>query len=330
MSSTRVEDPRVLAVDDPQNVSAFRKRTTLAERLWTGRSSTGKFWVAISPALILYLVFTVYPMGQVVVASFTDARGFNRAWEFLGLDNFVRIFSGDPVLMEAVGNTAIYGFFKIVVQTVLAFLFAVLLHRQLRLGNIYRAIFFAPMVISPVAIVFVWSFMYDPTTGTFNTILRSLGMGGLAQDWLGNYDLALYSVILVDLWSGLGFNIVIFLAGLSTIPGEILEAAKVDGARGWKSLRFITLPLMIPSIGLVLVLSINGALRAFDTVYLMTRGGPGNSTQLYMTQVFQEGMVNNNFGYASAMAVLVIIVLIAIAAVQNRLNNRIAAEEEGR
>ena len=134
-------------------------------------------------------------------------------------------------------------------------------------------------------------------------------------------------MILVDLWSGLGFNIVIFLAGLSTIPSEILEAARVDGAKGWKSLRYITLPLMIPSIGLVLVLAINGALRAFDTVYLMTRGGPGNSTQLYMTQVFQEGLVNNNFGYASAMAVLVLIVLIAIAAMQNRLNNKIATEE---
>lgn len=324
MSSTRVEDIRVLALDDPKQTRSLR------DRLWTGRSATGKFWIAVSPALVLYLVFTVYPMLQVVVASFTDARGFNRPWEFVGLENFARIFSGDPVLMEAVGNTAIYAFFKIVVQTVVAFLIAVLLHRQLMLGNIYRAIFFAPMVISPVAIVFVWSFMYDPTSGTFNTILESIGLGSLAQDWLGNYDLALYSVILVDLWSGLGFNIVIFLAGLSTIPGEILEAARVDGARGWKSLRYITLPLMIPSIGLVLVLSINGALRAFDTVYLMTRGGPGNSTQLYMTKVFQEGMVNNNFGYASAMAVLVLVVLIGIAAAQNRLNNRIAAEEGNR
>lgn len=319
--STRVDDLRVIAVDDPRTTRSLKRR------LWTDRSSAGKFWIAISPALALYLVFTIYPMIQVVVASFTDARGFNQPWEFVGLDNFVRIFSGDPVLMEAIGNTAIYAFFKVIVQTVLAFLIAVLLHRQLMLGNIYRAIFFAPMVISPVAIVFTWSFMYDPASGTFNTILRNIGLGALAQDWLGNYDLALYSVILVDLWSGLGFNIVIFLAGLSTIPSEILEAARVDGARGWKSLRYITLPLMIPSIGLVLVLAVNGALRAFDTVYLMTKGGPGNSTQLYMTQVFQEGLVNNNFGYASAMAVLVLIVLIVIAAVQNKLNNKIAEDE---
>ncbi|RIQ17834.1 carbohydrate ABC transporter permease [Jiangella rhizosphaerae] len=295
-------------------------------RWWADRSPAGKFWLAVAPALIVYGVFTVYPMGQVIVSSFTDARGFNRPVNFVGLENFARIFSGDTVLLQAIGNTAIYGFFKVIVQTVLAFLIAVLLHRRLLLGNVYRSIFFAPMVISPVAIVFTWSFMYDPTTGTINTTLRSLGLDHLAQDWLGSYDLALYSVILVDLWSGLGFNIIIFLAGLSTIPGEIMEAAKVDGARAWTTLRYVTIPLMVPSIGLVLVLAINGALRAFDTVYLMTRGGPGNETQLYMTQVFHEGLVRNNFGYASAMAVLVIVVLIAIAAAQNRLTKSTTAE----
>ncbi len=324
MTATRIEDPRVVPAAEQPPLSPLKRR------VWSDRSSSGKFWIAISPALLLYGIFTVYPMLQVVFASFTDAQGFNRPFDFIGLDNFVRIFEGDAVLTQAIGNTAIYAFFKVIVQTILAFLIAVLLHRQLLLGNIYRAIFFAPIVISPVAIVFTWSFMYDPTSGTINELLRGVGLGALAQDWLGNYDLALYSVILVDLWSGLGFNIVIFLAGLSTIPGEILEAARVDGAKGWKSLRFITIPLMVPSIGLVLVLSINGALRAFDTVYLMTRGGPGNQTQLYMTQVFQEGLVRNNFGYASALAVLVIVILIAIAATQNKLNGKIAENEETR
>jgi len=210
---------------------------------------------------------------------------------------------------------------------VLAFLIAVLLHRQLLLGNIYRAIFFAPMVVSPVAIVFTWQFMYDPSSGTINTLLESVGLGAFTQDWLGNYDLALFSVIIVDLWSGLGFNIVIFLAGLSTIPTEIIEAARVDGARGWRTMWNITIPLIVPAIGLVLVLSVNGALRAFDTVYLMTRGGPSDATELYMTQVFKEGLVDNNFGYASAMAVLVLIVLIAIAWAQQRLNARMSEEE---
>lgn len=300
-------------------------------RAWRSSGPVGKFWIAVAPALLLYAVFTVYPMAQVVVASFTDARGFTQPWSFLGLEQYGKIFDGsDPTFVKALQNTGIYAFFKIVVQTIVAFLIAVLLHRQLLLGNIYRAIFFAPMVISPVAIVFTWQFMYDPSSGTINTLLDTVGLGALAQDWLGNYDLALYSVIVVDLWSGLGFNIVIFLAALSTIPGEILEAARVDGARGWRTLWHITIPLIVPAIGLVLVLSINGALRAFDTVYLMTRGGPSDATELYMTQVFKEGLVDNNFGYASAMAVLVLVVLVGIAWAQQRLNARLAAAEEGR
>jgi raffinose/stachyose/melibiose transport system permease protein len=295
-----------------------------SKRRLPGTSGSGRFWIAVAPALLLYGVFTLYPMAQVIGFSFTDSRGFNQPVNFIGLDNFVKVFSGDPDLAKAVSNTLIYAFFKVVVQTILAFLIAVLLHQKLLLGNVYRAIFFAPIVISPVAIVFTWSFMYDPGTGTINSTLRDLGLGFLAQDWLGNYDLALFSVILVDLWAGIGFSVVIFLAGLGTIPGEVLEAAKVDGARGWNSLRFITVPLMAPSIGLVLVLAINGALRAFDTVYLMTKGGPGDQTELFMTTVFSEGLVKNNFGYASAMAVLVIIVLVGIAATQNRLNNKLS------
>ncbi|WP_432483485.1 carbohydrate ABC transporter permease [Kineococcus esterisolvens] len=289
---------------------------------WPRHGSATAFWLAVAPAVAVFGVFTVWPMLQVVGASFTNSRGFAGTVDFTGLENYRTIFSADPTLVKAVTNTAVYAFFKIVVQTVAAFLIAVLLHRRLLLGNAYRAIFFAPMVISPVAIVFTWSFMYDPTTGTINQLLAGLGLGFLQQDWLGDYDLALYSVILVDLWSGLGFSVVIFLAGLSTIPAEILEAARVDGARAWGTVRHITLPLMAPTIGLVLVLAVNGALRAFDTVYLMTRGGPGNQTQLFMTQVFFEGLVKNNFGYASAMAVLVIVLLVGIATTQNKLNRR--------
>jgi len=293
-----------------------------------GRGSV-KFWIAVAPALILYGVFTLFPMGQVVGFSFTDSRGFNQPVNFIGLENFMKVFSGDEDLAQASRNTLIYAFFKVIVQTVLAFLIAVLLHQKMRLGNLYRAIFFAPIVISPVAVVFTWSFMYDPTSGTINNTLRDLGLGFFAQDWLGNYDLALLSVIVVDMWAGIGFSIVIFLAGLGTIPTEVLEAARVDGAKGFKSLRFITVPLMAPSIGLVLVLAVNGALRAFDTVYLMTKGGPGNQTELFMTTVFTEGLVKNNFGYASSMAVLVIIVLVGIAAAQNKLNNKLSEGGNG-
>ncbi|GAA2879279.1 sugar ABC transporter permease [Streptosporangium fragile] len=283
-----------------------------------------RFWIALAPALVLYTVFTLYPMAQVVLSSVTDSNGFTGDSDFVGLDNFARMFTRDPALLDALGNTGVYAFFRIVVQTVLAFGIAVLLNKKMVGGNVYRATFFAPIVISPVAIVFTWSFMFDPTTGTVNTTLRDLGLGSWAQDWLGDYDLALYSVILVDIWASIGFSVVIFLAGLGTIPSEVLEAARVDGATGWRSLRHITVPLMRPTFGLVLVLAVNGALRAFDTVYLMTKGGPGGATELYMTRVFFEGFVKNHFGYASSMAVVVIVVLIGIAYLQNRFEREMS------
>jgi raffinose/stachyose/melibiose transport system permease protein len=290
------------------------------------RTPSANFWLAVAPAIAIYSVFTIWPIAQVVASSVTNASGFGGTPDLVGLDNFVEIFGGDPELVEAAVHTAIYAFFLVIVQTILAFFIAVLLNKKVRGSSIYRAAFFAPIVISPVAVVFTWSFMFDPTTGTINSALRDLGLGSLAQDWLGNYDLALYSVIIVDLWSGIGFSIVIFLAGLGTIPIEVTEAALVDGAGKWRTVTDITLPLMKPAFGLVAVLAINGALRAFNTVYLMTQGGPGNQTDLIMTRIFSEAFVRSHFGYASAIATLLVVVLVAVAAAQNRLDSKLVSE----
>ena len=291
------------------------------------RTPPGNFWIAVAPALAIYAAFTVWPMAQVIVSSVTDASGFGGTPDFVGYDNFVEIFTADPELAAAAVHTVIYAFFLVVVQIVLAFFIAVLLNKKVRGSSVYRAAFFAPIVISPVAVVFTWSFMFDPTTGTINSTLRDLGLGFLAQDWLGNYDLALFSVIAVDLWSGIGFSIVIFLAGLGTIPTEVTEAALVDGASKWRTVTDITLPLMKPAFGLVAVLTINGALRAFNTVYLLTQGGPGNQTDLIMTRIFSEAFVRSHFGYASAVATLLVVILVGVAAAQNRLDNKLASED---
>lgn len=279
----------------------------------------GKFWIAVAPALGIFAVFTLVPMASVIYYSLTEYNGFVGTPEFVGLDNFIRIFSGDERIMGALGHTGIYAFFYVIVQIVVAFLLAVLLERAIRGAAFYRAAFFLPVVISSVAVAFTWSFMFDPNTGSINTLLRNVGLGAFAQDWLGNYDLALYSVILVDLWRNIGFSIVIFIAGLGTIPVETIEAARIDGAGPWAMLRHITIPLMQPTIVLVAVLAINGALRAFDTVYLMTGGGPGNQTELYMTLAFDKAFVNRQFGLSSAMSILVVLVLVPIAILQSRL-----------
>lgn len=283
--------------------------------------AAGPFWIAVAPALLIFGIFTLVPMLNVVYFSFTKYNGFAGVPEWIGLENYIRILSGDPAINEALVHTGIYAFFYVVVQLVLAFFLAVLLERAIRGAAFYRAAFFLPVVISSVAVAYTWSFMYDPTNGAINSFLRSVGLGAFAQDWLGNYDLALLSVIAVDLWRNIGFSIVIFIAGLGTIPQEVTEAARIDGAGRWATLRYITVPLMTPTIGLVTVLAVNGALRAFDTVYLMTSGGPGSQTVLYMTLAFDKAFVNRQFGLSAAMSILVLVLLIPVAIMQSRLGN---------
>ena len=193
--------------------------------------------------------------------------------------------------------------------------------RVLRGAGFYRSAFFLPVVISSVAVAFTWQFLFDPNTGSINEVLRLVGLGNLAQDWLGNYDLALYSVIAVDVWRHLGSSVVIFIAGLSTVPQELQEAAEVDGAGPLRVLRHVTIPLLAPTLGLVLVLAANGALRAFDTVYLMTAGGPGSATELYMTLAFDKAFSDRDFGMSAAMSLLVVLVLVPLAIAQSRLGN---------
>jgi raffinose/stachyose/melibiose transport system permease protein len=274
-------------------------------------------------AIALYGALTLWPIANVLFHSFTDARSFGGTPQPVGFANYVRALTDDAELSGAVWHTFVYGAFILFAHLVLAFLVAVLMHGNLRGVSFYRAAFFAPIVVSPVAIVFTWSFMFDPTIGTVNSTLDAMGLGFLQQNWLGDYDLALYSVIVVDIWANIGFSVVIFLAGLSTIPGEVLEAARVDGAGRVRTVVSIIFPMMRPSFGLVGVLAMNGALRAFDTVYLMTQGGPGGQTELIMTYVFKEAFVVGGFGYASAIATMVAIILVGVVAVQQYFDRKI-------
>lgn len=293
-------------------------------------ADAARFWLAVTPALLVFGGFVLYPIGTVVYFSLTDYDGFRSDYDFVGLENYAAILAGDPAIVEAIGHTLVYGFFYIVVQTVVAFGLAVLMTQVLRGASFYRSAFFLPVVISAVAVAFTWQFLLDPNTGSINEVLRAVGLGGLAQDWLGNYDLALYSVIVVDLWRNIGFSIVIFIAGLSTIPQELQEAAQVDGASPLRVLRHITIPLLGPTLALVVVLAANGALRAFDTVYLMTGGGPGTATQLYMTLAFNKAFVVRDFGMSAAMSLLVVLVLVPLAIAQSRLGGDRSGSRAGR
>lgn len=277
-----------------------------------------QFAVAVAPALIVVILVLWVPISQVIAYSFTNFDGFTGVAEFVGLRNYVRLLS-DPAVGAALQHTAIYTFFYVVVQLVVAFMLALAVSAGIRGVLVYRSVFFIPVVVSPVAVVFAWSFLFDANSGAINTLLRSIGADALAQNWLGNFDLTLYSVITVDLWRTFGYYVVIFVAGLSTLPRETVEAARVDGANALQALWWVTIPQLRLTFGLAIVLALNGAFRAFDTVFLLTGGGPGNSTELYMTKTFDEAFTNQNFGYGAALATVLLVILLGVSALQRRL-----------
>lgn len=277
------------------------------------------FFISITPAFIIFFVFAFLPVLNSLYYSFTIYDGISGHFRWVWLDNFIEIFTNDSEVYTAFKHNMIWAIYYMIFQNILALLIAMLLDHRSKVTNVYRAVFFLPVVISSVASSFVWAFIYSPNMGSLNSMLESIGMGNLALDWLGNYDLALFSVMFVDLWKSIGFNIVIFLAGLQTIPEDLLEASEIDGASGFRKFISVIFPILLPTVGMVMTLSANSALRAFDTVYLMTSGGPGDATVLFMTKLINEAFSKNRFGYASAMAWVIFIILLLIAGIQARM-----------
>lgn len=274
--------------------------------------------LAIAPAFVIYFIFALYPVLGSFFYSFTSYDGISGAFKWVGLGNYIEMFTDDSEFLVALKHNAAWFVYYVGFQNILALLIALLLDRDMKGRNVYRAVLFLPVIISSVASSFVWSFILSPNMGSLNSLLRAVGLKALAKDWLGDYTLSLITVMMVDLWKNIGFNIVIFLAGLQTIPGDLLEAADVDGASGFRKFVSVTFPVMLPTVGLVFILSANSAVRAFDTVYLMTDGGPGNTTVLLMTKLINEAFSNNRFGYASAIAWFIFAILLVLAALQSK------------
>lgn len=285
------------------------------------------FFISIAPAFIIFFIFAVLPVISSLYYSFTIYDGISGHFRWVWLDNFFEIFTNDTEIFTALKHNLIWIIYYMFFQNILALLIAMLLDHKSKAANVYRAIFFLPVVISSVASSFVWAFILSPNMGSLNFLLKSVGLGNLAFDWLGNYNMALFSVMFVDLWKNIGFNIVIFLAGLQTIPEDLLQASEIDGASGFRKFISITFPILLPTVGMVMTLSANSALRAFDTVYLMTSGGPGDATVLLMTKLINEAFSKNRFGYASAMAWVIFIILLLIAGIQNKITGNKGEQE---
>lgn len=262
-------------------------------------------------ALILYFLFVALPGLMGVAYSFTDWNSYTTEVNFVGLDNFSTIFSGGSNYLDYIWNTLLFTLYTLLLKTIIALFLAVLLNYGVRrLAHLYRVIIYLPVVLPTIVVGLVFKSILNPRTGILNEFFRSVGLDALAQPWLVDPDIAMLSVVGVDTWKGVGYIMVILLAGLQTIPQEYYEAAAIDGASPIARFKHITLPLLIPALTVVTVLNLLYGLRVFDIIYVLTGGGPGYTTDVVFTAVFDE-FSKGRYGVGTALSSVLFIVMMA-------------------
>jgi raffinose/stachyose/melibiose transport system permease protein len=276
--------------------------------------------IFVTPALILYVAFTLYPAASGVAISFTDREGVVGG-NFVGVSNYVQAFH-DPQVLAALGNTVLYALIVVVVQNVAAIALAYWMQSMPRLRGVARVGTLVPSMMAFVAVGYIWTFIYSPVTGPLNIILNGLGLGSLAQVWLGNTSTALAAVAFTNVWMYVGYSATIYLSGFLSIPEQIYEAAQMDGARRWSRFRSIEWPLIAPALTVSLTLSIIGSLRVFDLILVMTQGGPINSTQSLSYVIYQESFGQLHFGYGTAIAVILLVLTVVVSFIVTSITRR--------
>lgn len=286
--------------------SQMRRRfSKLAPYLW------------VLPALTVYGIFKLYPLVSGLQMSLLRWDGIEEP-RYIGLRNFEKILS-DPMTGTVLMNNVHYAVGTVVGKIVLSLFLAILLHQALKGRTFYRTSLFMPVVMSFVVVGVLWSWLFNPQFGLINSFLRGLGLEFLVQDWLGDAAVALNSLILVDIWKWYGFHMVIFLAGLQSIPDELYEAARIDGASVWQQFRHVTLPMLQPVMIVNVTISVMGAFNVFDIPFIMTAGGPANATNVMALHIYIRGFKFYRFGFSAALSYVLLVIVTLVAAIQLKL-----------
>lgn len=292
--------------------------TAVGSRSRTGRNlrAWGVAGLFLLPALALYALFVLFPIVQAARFSLFDWNGLEALDKFIGLANFERALA-DPVFLGAVSHNAFIVILSLAVQIPFALGLALMLNRQFRGRAILRLIFFAPYVIAEVITAIVWSLMLQPN-GLAEHSLSAIGLEDAYQPWLADPGTVLIALFFIITWKYFGFHMILLLAGLQGIPRELEEAAAIDGASRWQGIRYVTLPLLGPTIRVSVFLSIIGSLQLFDLVWVTTRGGPVNASSTMAVYMFDRGFVRFQFGYGSAVAVILFLICFVLALAYQR------------
>jgi raffinose/stachyose/melibiose transport system permease protein len=270
-----------------------------------------------APAALLYGFLYLYPAVSNLLYSTQRWDGVTKP-EFVGLHNFKYLIANDLTFHKIVGNNIRFSFIVVILQTLFSLLFAIFLVKNTKSNIFLRTVFFFPTILSSVSVGLIWTFLYNPNFGFINATLKSLGLNSLALNWLNDARFSLYSVAIAQIWFHTGQMVVIYLAGLQQIPQELYESAEVDGASRWHQFRYVTWPMALPTTAVVVAYTTIQTFRAFDLVYSMTQGGPMNSSDLIVTNIFNMAFGAYKFGYASAESVILIIFVLVITWIQRR------------
>jgi multiple sugar transport system permease protein len=283
------------------------------------KRETSTAWLFSLPALVLLLVFLVIPFILAFAFSFTDQRLIpnpNLPTEFIRLRNYIRLFA-DTTFYKALSNNFIFAVVVVPIQTAFALILAMLVNQKVKLVNLYRTIYFSPVVTTMVVVAIVWSFLYNPGEGFINQILKIVTFGRAEPlDWLKSPRLAFPAIMVLSIWQGVGFQMIIFLAGLQDIPKELYEAAQVDGAGRWRQFWSVTLPQLRNTTIFVVIATTILAFKLFDQVWVLTQGGPQQATMTTIVYLYRQGFSQLRVGYASTIAVVFFLIVLLISIIQ--------------
>ena len=281
-------------------------------------NKTGKkSWIAylyILPMIVLSFVLVYYCIIDTVVVSFTDWDGMTDVFHFVALKNYIKMFK-DHVFWTSVVNNLIFFVGTVFIQALLGFVLAVLLKKKLPGSNVFKAIYFMPIAMA-TSITAIFRIIMDPTNGALNQFLRAIHLNGFAVNWLGDPKIALVSVIIVNIFQWMGFSMITYYAGLMSLPDDVYEAAKIDGAGFWRTTFSVTLPMLKGTTNVLIILGIVGSLKTFDIVKLLTGGGPGRSTTVMNTYLYEKAFKDFNAGGAASIGVAILIIAMVMSFLQ--------------
>ncbi|MBM7842367.1 carbohydrate ABC transporter permease [Herpetosiphon giganteus] len=273
-------------------------------------------WAFVAPALLLLCIFLIAPFGLAFYLSLTDQRlvpNLNIPTRFVGFKHYLAMWQ-DATFVRALLNNFLFVLIVVPVQTSFALFLAILVNQKIKAINFFRTIYFIPVVTMMAIVAVVWTFLYNPDQGIINSFIQTISFGQLGPyRWLEDPKLAFPAIMLMSIWQGVGFQMVIYLAGLQEIPGELYEAAELDGADAWQQFRFVTLPQLRNTSVFVVISTTIMAFKLFDQVEIMTKGGPNDATVTAMLHIVNSGFRSQKVGYASALSVVFFVIVLLIS-----------------